>query len=299
VIAAIFPIFVLFGRKLKTKWVVYSRKCAKKHLKSHSMRRLRRRIVWDHRRRAFTMDGRLISGLLPQLQRLLYPDYSWEVVRANTPTQTRPKNACSSTYRTLFHGKANGSKLDRQLHVAVQFAHDHSLPCCVFFDSKKRRLARQSLPQRTATRLERLASHLLPPALNFFRMCHLKQLTPQFSQVTVGDVRARVATRVDIKCVNEHGQTVLIENKVGYNDGTYMHGNSRMRPPFAARVNSAYNQHQIQLALTEAMYQRQFSTHTVAESYVWRFDETGVSSFPLQAWARQEALTVLNMIETS
>jgi hypothetical protein len=85
----------------------------------------------------------------------------------------------------------------------------------VFISASSRREAQRSLPKRTAQRLERFTAKLTLPALNFFRMCQLKGYQPTYSQVTVGCVKARVATRVDVKCTDKDKQVVLIENKVG------------------------------------------------------------------------------------
>ena len=266
------------------------------------------RIQWNHKRKAFELQGKLISGLLPSLTALLYPTYSWMEARdiqrrqmqhrpppPPPPTTTQPSQQRSSS---TCRGKEQGSKLDRQLHQCVLFAKDYNLSPGVFVNSKARRAAQRHMPSRAAQRLERMTAKLSLPSLNFFRMCHLKQLRPMYSQVTVGSVIARVATRVDVKCIDRNGDVVLIENKVGYS-GFHHTGTAPMRAPFTAKSNCTYNQHQVQLAMTALLHRCQFPSQRISECFVWKYDDLGVSVFPLEAWAKEGAGAVHEMLRST
>lgn len=138
------------------------------------------------------------------------------------------------------------------------------------------------------------------PALNFWRLCVIKNYVPTYSQVTVGSISARVGTRVDVKCVDaaNNNAPVLIENKVGYSH-QYHAANAQMCAPYADHSNCPYNQHQVQLAVTTHMYDTTFprsnSSTQPTGAFVWRHDEAGICEYELEPWARQGAAEVLRL----
>lgn len=143
-----------------------------------------------------------------------------------------------------------------------------------------------------------MAASLTLPARSFFKMCVLKGLAPRYSQVTVGCPRARLATKCDVKCVDQHGRVVIIENKVGYANN-YKVGHAMMRHPYSDRTNSCFNQHQIQLALTTALHRIHFPGQSIAQCMVWKYDAQGVTVYPLEDWARSKAAQVIDIVARS
>lgn len=258
------------------------------------------RIQFDPRRRAFVYRGRLVSGLLPSLQALLYPEYTWAQASRLSSMQNagRPKQPQKTKQKDpKCHGPASGRQLDRQLSTAIQFARTHGLECSLFVNAEQRRQCRLTPP--LARRLQQIAARLTTPARHFFRMCHVQQLTPVRSQSTVGCVRTPIATMVDVTCISKtDGAVVLIENKVGFS--TYLHASTgRMHRPCDDRSNSPYNQHQMQLALTTHLHNMTHPHQPASRSFVWRYDETGVTQYPLEAWASEKAPLVLNLVHRS
>ena len=117
-------------------------------------------------------------------------------------------------------------------------------------------------------------------------MCVAKQYSPQFSQVTVGCTEARVATKVDVKCLDAQQHVVLIENKIGFS-GYYEAADGELHWPYKGVESSSRTHHQLQLAFTRALYERRFPGVCVKREncVVWRYDENGVTEYPLEAWA--------------
>jgi hypothetical protein len=210
---------------------------------------------------------------------------------AETEDITRARKQCQ--------GKQSGCRLDTQLHQTIQLAQKLCLSPCVFINSLKRRIASKALTKRESLHLERIVSKLTLPALNFWRMCAIKHYTPQYSQVTVGSIDARLATKVDVKCIDDKTKgVVLIENKVGYN--SFHHSSTgNMNAPYSTINNCTYNQHQIQLAMTTELHKQTFKNQNIVQSIVWKYDATGVSEFPLENWARDGAKEVLKLVINS
>jgi len=264
------------------------------------------KIAFCHKRKAFVLQGKLVSGLLPTLRASLYPTYDWAKARSmnpnatsSSPTTTRSPSTTKKTTilaQQQCHGRTNGVKLDLQLHQSIRIARQFKLSPDTFINSQKRRKAMSMQTNRDITRVERLISSLELPALNFWRMCALKHYTPQYSQVTVGCIPARIGTNVDVKCIDDASKSViLIENKVGY--ASYYHSyTDQLAAPFTNKTNSAYNQHQLQIALTTEMHKQTFPRQKIARSCVWRYEADGVSEFPLEEWAAAGASTVLQSL---
>jgi hypothetical protein len=255
-------------------------------------------IRFDVKRKAFVYRNHVVSGLLPRLQRLLYPDYDWDLAVAmqkKKQTENRKGEKDTKKRKAECHGLSSGKKLDRQLSQAIYFARTRQLDCSVFIHAGKRQAASAKLTQRDAARLCQLSAHLCLPAQNFFRMCSARRITPMFSQTTVGCKVTRVATMVDVKCTDADGGVVLIENKVGYSQFARA-STGNMRYPYLAQTNCAFNQHQTQLALTTLLHDTTFPSQKATASFVWRYDENGVSQYPLEDWARQGAEQVLSLM---
>jgi hypothetical protein len=127
-------------------------------------------------------------------------------------------------------------------------------------------------------------------------MCVVKCLSPQYSQVTVGCTAARVATKLDVKCVNSSGDIVLIENKIGFAN-YYEIACGVLKAPYEGTPSTARNHHQLQLAFTKALHDRQFSVSGIkikrSNCFVWRFTEDGVTEYPLERWAEAGVNTTL------
>lgn len=251
-------------------------------------------IRFDPKKKVFVLRNRVVSGLLPRLQRLLYPSYTWEeAVSLAAKKANKPRG--KPVRQSEFHGLSNGKKLDKQVGHAIYFARIHGLDCSVFVSEKERLKATKKLPKSAATRLLQMSTRLALPAQNFFRMCAARGFRPLYSQTTVGCRVTPVATMVDVKCVDANGCVVLIENKVGYSEHARA-STGPMRFPYQDQSDCAYNQHQVQLAATTLLHNMTFPAEKAVSSFVWRHDEEGVSQYPLEDWASDRISQVLSQM---
>jgi len=60
-----------------------------------------------------------------------------------------------------------------------------------------------------------------------------------------------------------------------------------MSSPFQNQFNSPYNQHQLQLAATTAMYKMTHKHHSLSQSIILRFHSNGIQVIPLETWTQQ------------
>jgi len=295
-------------------------------MRETNKRRLDRagKISWSYTRKAFVLRGRLISGLLPRLQASLYPDYDWSHALRDAPAQTRLRDSTASTPASQhtrgasrflsrdqlaqFRGKANGTKLDTQLHKAIALLRRLQLSPCDFVCSTpspktpSERLAShtqsEDLSSQRQLQLQAMRACMSEPALRFFAMCVVKGYSPLYSQATVGCTAARVATNIDVVCTNAAGERVLIENKIGFST-YYNSACGTLRSPFTQHPNSPKSHHQLQLALTKSLHEKTFPSIPVKREncFVWRYDGDGVTEYVLEHWADAGALNVLKSLE--
>ncbi len=271
-------------------------------------------IKFDYRRKVFVYNNnRLVRGLLPCLQKMLYPKYDWmkarikqfKVIkqsqiqqyhqhqRQHQPTQNQTQTAQDLTQKQQ-EGMKRGNKLDYQIHRSILFSRQYDIPPVAFVNSIKRK--QQGIPEGTREKLERMIGSFTDNTLHFWQMCVVKQLRPVCSQLTVGDVEANLATRVDVVCEDHMKNSVLIENKTGYT--TYYHDAcGPMQTPCTRRNDSPYHQHQMQLAMTVLLYLQTYPWRSTVSSFVWRYDHSGVTEYPLDDHAIEDATKLMQIIK--
>jgi hypothetical protein len=90
-----------------------------------------------------------------------------------------------------------------------------------------------------------------------FRAMREANLRPVASQVVVFDESRRLATAVDILCVNARAQNVIVELKCS-SDFKYTAATGPMKHEFAQLSNSLANQHIVQTLVTRELFQRTY-----------------------------------------
>jgi len=60
-----------------------------------------------------------------------------------------------------------------------------------------------------------------------------------------------------------------------------------MKSPFQKQSNCPYNQHQLQLAATTAMYRMTQKDHSLSQSIIIMRFSKGIEVIPLETWAQQ------------
>jgi hypothetical protein len=98
-------------------------------------------------------------------------------------------------------------------------------------------------------------------------------MIPVASQVPVGSVNARVATAVDIVCMNHRSEFEIVELKTGFE--ALDCGNAQMAGAFGALRNDACSQHHVQASCTRELFAHTFPTLKVRDAYVATVNRTG------------------------
>lgn len=111
-----------------------------------------------------------------------------------------------------------------------------------------------------------------------FKAFRAAALQPVASQVVVFDQERRLATAVDILCVNSERQHVVVELKCSSNF-KYHAFSGPMKHEFSTLRNSIANQHAVQTLVTRALFERTYGAKAVAA--VLKINQLGASWIPV------------------
>lgn len=262
---------------------------------------------YSRAKKAFVLDGVVLSGVHKCIQELFFPAYHRELARfgntdaiprvamvaevvpvvpaargkgrSNSPARKPRKR--SSPFAYMQQGMKIGRKVDKELKDLCKV--------------------------QPKTRLKKLPL-LHPQTKKILAALNDEQLGLDRAQVCVGALQYRLGTAVDMVCVDlteESKLPVVIEVKSGWQTDYYRHTRYNMSSPFEDLDDSPANQHQIQLAVNVALYcmsyydQQYVYEHIQAmKAYVIRAvphrDEVDV--IPLKDWARQRIPQMLAAI---
>lgn len=121
------------------------------------------------------------------------------------------------------------------------------------------------------------------------------KLTPALAQCYVGDASTKIATGVDLVCLDDESKRpVIIELKMGFN-GTLDNSNGFMKGILQAYPNSPRYQHQAQLAVTYELFKRTFGLEPV-RCLVLNGNDKGVHFHELEPAFRVHAADILHEI---
>ncbi len=241
------------------------------------------RFVKNHK--CFQIGSVVIPGLLKLLQARFFPKYSYTKAKHNinhngdTEYKRRQEKKKKSA-RAI--GVDLGMALDRHVTATVDILQRFpEAPFSVFYDMKVTKLS--PLPAADKNTIQ----GTLPQTRAFWKAMEALKLRPVDTQVPVMHTHNghRYATAVDVVCMNQMGEHVLIENKSGFT-GYYTNCTKHMMlAPLDALTDSLANQHQMQLAATREMYQKQFPEHTLGPCLIMHIEGKKVSTYPLKQWA--------------
>lgn len=188
--------------------------------------------------------------------------------------QARPRSAkdsSSASETALNRARANGMQLDDDVTLCVDWIKAHSLPHWVFYRLHPRATAEwqatsrdtiHALVKTRAVALKLIDSilRLNEPVRALFKELERLRMTPVDSQVVCGDLRWGCATKADFVCVDEHGNRVVCENKLGYASCLVGTG-STMRAPLDDFEDAPVNQWDLQALCTQRMMERTHPRH--------------------------------------
>jgi hypothetical protein len=235
---------------------------------------LRSRVVFEEcfERYRDTQGGGTFKGLLKLQKKLFYPDYDHNLARGTALACDRTQGAPSRV--TLApgwrdSGRFRGSKVDRQVTSVVNCGLEAT-----------RRLGK-----------------LHPYTTAFFKALDTWRLAPIWSQYTVFDPEACIATDIDLICVcRRTGGYVVIELKCGF-DKYYHNSLSQFHGVLEGVGDCALNQHHLQLYWGASALERTFGV-PIEAAFVVQVHEGGVSRYPVPEWlVERGARTVSDLTE--
>jgi len=171
-------------------------------------------------------------------------------------------------------GRWRGNLVDHQVQAWIKGALKDATP---------------STPERKAACLD-ASLHQFSRA--FIELTQRLELTPIGTQVVVQNEQCNIATLVDAVFLNTQGHIVLVELKTGF-DGYNDASNGDMNADFAFLSNAPANQHQIQLAFTQCMFESTFKEFGEVHAVVIRMTDSGAHVTPLDRRIFQTTQAIL------
>lgn len=123
-----------------------------------------------------------------------------------------------------------------------------------------------------------------------------KRWIPLRSQLAVGCRKARLATKIDLICLDEAGRVVLVELKCGFDDYFDVQNQGCLEQPFDSVPVSYKNNAMLQLGFTLRLYhhtEHPYHHRECAGAFVLHVYENSEGDIvhewlPLKAWAKNE-----------
>jgi hypothetical protein len=245
---------------------------------------MRSEFKWSRRFRSFAHKQHPMRGVHPTLTRLFYPKYDYHRLAYGPTTAT-----AAGKLTKHRPGMRAGILVDTELKRIIQLRAKYNLSMAVFttYASQAKFKTSAKASELTPRDLSLVGKRLSNAVYRLWQTFHRLNLTPKASQVPVGCIALRVATAVDVVCVDSQMRHVIVEIKTGFAGYYLRHTGNQLKHITPAVHDSAANQHQLQLLLTTELYRRTFPGHRIAAPVLLRVDALGVDVLPLQAWAKQ------------
>jgi len=216
------------------------------------------------------IDGQTGKGITKLAAKCFYPNYNFHELD-KYPSNKKKK---------VKGGIKTGNQLDREVQQSVKLQKEYSLPFDSFFCSKEKaeRIAKEK--SMLVTHKKQLLAAVndnkrVPYVQGFWKLMRGLQLRPVETQLGVKHETFKLATLLDVVCLDTStGKYHIIELKTG-GEGYYTKANGNMNYPFQDQTNCQANQHQIQLAIEERFFKATFPTRTF-ESHIMLFDNDGI-----------------------
>lgn len=221
-------------------------------------------VYFDESRKCFAdcKSNKRVPGLTHQLKNVFYPRY-WNnrnrsrKVAVGITTTDQPKCLFvpyeSKTIKEWVKGIDVGTDIDREItkHAQIKAKNDSTIPRqlrSLFCDKES----------ETKNRVQPRVRYLLKHLHGLLEMMSLQIIS---SQVPVCDRKKRIATAVDLLCYNhENKEVVVVEIKVGFNATLFSRHSKKamVRVRGHSFFDCPFNQHQLQLACTNRMFECSF-----------------------------------------
>lgn len=221
--------------------------------------------------------------------------HSKHLTEASTPvaaatTDDGEKKLPKGIRGLIRKGMMLGTRIDKEMTQWVTHMRENDISLDrVLFEWIELMKAKRSLPVHLRT-------------LNIFAYYKKMDLTPIVCQLAVSSAKSGFATQLDCLCYNHaNSRFVNTQIKSGYKQSSYTSSRYVMPPPFDNKLQSKYNEHQIQ-ALVEYVLAKSFYGFTSSnfESIIIRVTDDCVHPYTLESWVfEHEALIASHFVSSS
>lgn len=247
-------------------------------------------VVWNAKHATFRVGNVVTPGLLRPLRCVFYSTYS--MPRNGIAQQPRKRNASHfdpfSADTTVARSMTTGRSVDFIVGHTIHLRAQHNLPHDVFF-SKQRcdaLIAANAVPPASIEPLRKFWSRKRGPlayVIKFWVCMHAENLSPVHSELPVGCLQLRLATRIDVVCQHvKTGAWVIVELKSGFHSHYETH-RGMLSTPIAHIPSCLHTHHQLQLLLEVELFQRTYPLRHVSDAFVLHFHDDGYTRWPLNS----------------
>lgn len=232
--------------------------------------------------RCFKLGSLYLRGLHQTIQACFFPRYRYKKATAG-PTY-HPKNSLLALEYISKNALTRGRKLDQAVGRLAFLCRTYNVRPQDILDPRERGKHPNSVERQMDLLISKSHPYLVSCVLPFLLK---KKYYPVRSQTPVWNKACRLGSAVDLECENEHGDTVIIEIKAGFDQNYQKHTpRTYMNDPLDFVRDSPEHQHQLQLACTVDMYLQNYPETKVntRQCCVLRCHADGYQEYPLIFW---------------
>ena len=262
-------------------------------------------VKFDRKQRRIRVDGKSAKGITKLLKSTFYPSYNYNK-SLESSTKTTTATTATTTNGIAGVKKIKGSArvgrgFDTSVSQSVRLQQLYQLPFDVFFNKQRAEVVAKEKAMTPSHRKQLYTlvnpDKRIPYVQRFWQTMRKLQLRPVDTQVGVSHPTMKLATLIDVVCMDNKGSYRVIELKSGF-ETYYSKSNGKMNAPFEDQDNSPMNQHQLQLTATDAMFRHTFPTRSIGEPLIMRFDSNGVDVYPQRVPYRQRCESMFQSLAT-
>lgn len=245
---------------------------------------------------AFGFKGVPLPGVHPTISSLFYPSYSYEKAKLGPLT---PHAGSSRESKVTRHtpGVYAGLLVDRELKRTIKLSASYNIPSKAFASlENQQEYAAANKDRLDGKDAKLVCKKLASGTTKLWQAFAQLELQPVDTQVPVGCQTLRVATAVDVVCMDKFGRHCIVEIKTGFENYYHRHTGTPLAHISPPQTDSPANQHQLQLFVTEALFRRTFPGRRHGPAFVLRVDSFGVDVMPLQTWTKENAALIFTLL---
>ena len=249
-----------------------------------------------------------MRGIHPTNRRLFFPAYTFSSAKMG-PLEEASTGATlgPSAFKCVKKRTAPGRMFDKHVEESFQlFRTQKGVTLGMLGNTQHVKWASlfMLLPKRQVLAIKRKLKKWSSSVYAFWRWVSLNKLLPVATQVAVGSEVLRLATSVDLVCLDKQGKVWLLETKLGFQTYLQRHTGKSLCAPFTNWNDCVAHQQQLQILGTKMLFEHTFPDRKVAQSLIVRMrpqkdDSALVDYLPLQKDMQTHASAMLQCYSSS